>query len=216
MCKSQKLRLKSADLYKWLLVSTMLTGLFICRVPFVRAQQPRPYGLTENLGEKLDHFRKSHRAALCRRLRVDEGQTARNTSEKWVTCSVDRDVSFVGYPLLSEVEPEYPFGLTAIFCNRKLVHLAYVVAPDSLESLLPTITKQYGLPSTSLTDSSGLLSSATWNLGTSVLVIEKIPINSEVYEGKFERVTNTFERFAITAHIFYKSNEAQWHSVLTP
>jgi hypothetical protein len=119
-----------------LLIGTMLSGLLICRVPLLPAQeQPRLSAVaSENLGETLDHCRKTHRAALCRRSQCDETQNARHRSEK-VTCSVDRDVSFVGYPLLSEVEPEYPLGLTAIFCDRKLVQLSYALAPDSLELL---------------------------------------------------------------------------------
>lgn len=193
----------------------MLTGLLICRAPLVCAQEPTTFsGLANNLGEKLDHFRKTHREALCRRSQIDQPQSARHKPQKWVTCSVDRNVSFIGYPLLSEVEPEYPFGLTAVFCDRKLVRLNYVLAADSLESLLPTITRHYGIPSTKLTDNDGLLSLASWMSGTSVLIMERTPINSEVYEGEFVRVTKTPERFAVTAHIFCQSIQARYPSVM--
>jgi len=216
MCKSQKLKLKSADLYKGLLVGTMLGGLLVCKVHGMAAQEPARLSslASENLGDTLDHFRKTHREALCRRSQIDQPQSARHKPQKCVTCSVDRNVSFIGYPMLSEVEPEYPFGLTAVFCDRKLVQLSYVLAADSLESLLPTITRHYGVPSKKLTDNDGLLSLASWKSGTSVLIMERTPINSEVYEGEFVRITKTPERFAVTAYIFSQTNEARHPSVI--
>src|ERR1700688_744051 len=216
MDNSQKLTPKWIGPYKKLLIGAVLLGLLAGRGHVLSAQeQPRLSVIaTENLGETLDHFRKTHRAALCRRSQFEEARTAHHNSEIWVTCSVDRDVSFVGYPLLSEVEPEYPFGLTVIFRDRKLIHLSYVLAPDSLELLLPAIIKQYGVPSKKLTDSDGFLSSASWTFGTSVLLLEKTPINSEVYEGEFVHITKTPERFAVTAHIFYQTNEARYPAVI--
>lgn len=131
-----------------------------------------------------------------------EFQTKQRDLSIWVTCSVNRDVTFIGYPLLSELEPEYPLGLTVMFRDRRLVQLTYVLASDSLELLLPNIIEKCGVPSKEIADSAGRLSSVSWTFGHAVLLIEKTPINSEVYEGAFVRVTKATDRFAVTALIY--------------
>jgi hypothetical protein len=163
------------------------------------------YSLTDDrLGETLHRFRTRHPDAKCRRTPQAESENSKSNRENWllwVDCSVEAGVSIAGFSLLSEIRPEYPFGMTATFQNRRLVTLALVLAAPSVESLLFEIERKCGQPSKTVLDPGGALSFASWTSGSFTLVVEKTPINAVIYTRGFIRITDQAEEDAIAIRI---------------
>lgn len=114
---------------------------------------------------------------------------------------MDSGVSLAGYPLLSAGKPEYPLGMTATFHNKRLVALTYVLAAQSVELLLPEVNRKYGQPSNTILDTSGIVSSASWDSTDSTLVVVKIPIEAVVDRSGFMRITEKADVYAVAVRI---------------
>jgi hypothetical protein len=168
------------------------------------------------LGETLKRFKSDHPLANCFRNPVPPINEDKPKHQDWllrVDCKLDAGVTLAGYPLLSAVNPQYPFGMGATFHRQRLVSLDYVLAAPSVELLLPSIKSEYGEPSQILKASDGSLASANWIASDSKMVIEKIPIHAVVDGKGFMRVTDAVQRYAVSLSIS-KYNKRQAHPAI--
>jgi Universal stress protein family len=93
-------------------------------------------------------------------------------------------------------------ALPSIQVKNILFATDFSPAATSAAAYAAEIAKHYGAKLFAFHVRPPVISSASWTLGASDLLIDKTPINSEIYKGAFVRISKTTEPFAVTAHLY--------------
>jgi hypothetical protein len=161
----------------------------------------------DRLGESLSRFRSFHKKAICIR-RPNESSAERSLKRdwlKWVDCSLEEGVTFEGRELLAEVYPARPFGVLASFNRKRLVELTYTLSITSIDALLPSLDKRYGVAFRMTYDRKGLVDSAAWSDHEASLDVELVPISPAVADRDFLRLGVGLPGSAVRVRIRFNS-----------
>jgi hypothetical protein len=164
----------------------------------------------DHLGESIKHFKHHYKAASCVRDPQNAGDS-KDLKTTWllrVRCGVDRGPTVKGFKLLSAVNPQFPFGLSAIFTKKKLVELNCVLAIDSIEPLLPGLEQEYGRPQNVVYDEKGKIVSLAWRDSQFNLTTEIVPVRAIGKNGLIA-FTPKLQVQAVELHLWYTGDESE-------
>jgi len=158
---------------------------------------------TDRLGETLRQYRARYPQTECNREHgVWDAANSKRTWALWVHCSVREAVTVGGYPLLSSISPQYPFGATTTFYDGRLVEVTYALSAPSPSALIPAITKLCGQPSYLSKAQDGEVVLATWVLHpTGTARVERLPVHAISARPGTIRISDTPLTFVVTLRI---------------
>lgn len=195
-------------IFLWIGALLLLPANASCR----RVPRTIPDGLkVDHLGESLKEFKSVHREAHCHRAYGEwTEEDPKGTWLRWIHCSLEAGMTFGGQKLLSESEPQYPFGVYATFFQKRLVSITYYLDVDiSLESLVSLIGHECSQPIFWEKDENGRLTGAYWGTKRLSVIIRSVPMAVLNDDNKTLSVTADIVVYARSVTILVGSGEAE-------
>jgi hypothetical protein len=114
---------------------------------------------------------------------------------------VEGGISFGEYSLASAENPNYPFGMYAIFHKQKLTNLSYTLAAPLVKLIERLLERQFGVPSRESKDTQGNITEAIWTRKGCILVVKPVAIKADTDDKGFLRITEEVQAQAVLVRI---------------